>query len=491
MHATSPSHRILITCLAAVFLLLAASASAATFLEITPGKTTRSKIHELFGKPVSGKGIAHEAFYPRDKGLASLVVHYDSKSVVKEAEIILNRKFTTEQFELFFDFKGKAVRVRGNNMPGAKERQDAMVTEPFDSETVHYVDDGVHFFTIKNKVMDILLTVPGEFGGQIPSIGVLTNEGTQQTVAGEPPDPVLVKLLGIIQPGKTFGLELHDHLGKRYHPSAGVSGWTEGFRAEEKGLQDVVVWYTDQGIVKWARVRLVKAFAPAAARSLFKLKDHATFTDGHAFAKCDDALGRTEHYLADGVHFYVRGSVVREIWLTIPAADPAKIKAEAGAVYSEPKEGPEKESIGVKKPDRHDTKRPPGVPAPAVRILTAEYENNSGEKERPGLLVKIYMKTAGCREETVVVKVRLRQRDGSPIAAVRGAPPAYAENGRLCAAARDKVRFDYAKWEPFRVFIPYNMIALGPGRHELKILISAACGGATAEEEIPCTLQVP
>jgi hypothetical protein len=152
-----------------------------------------------------------------------------------------------------------------------------------------------------------------------------------------------------IRPGMA-GATLTEALGEAFATERREDLLVEHFRKSDAGIADATMWCDEEGTVLWARVHLVNELSPRVARLLFNLVGGKSSTDGHAFAAIEKEMGRTVHYASDGVHFFIEGNIVREIWRTEPRVDPAEIRAASGArwpallpVEEEPKEEPEAE----------------------------------------------------------------------------------------------------------------------------------------------------
>jgi len=95
----------------------------------------------------------------------------------------------------------------------------------------------------------------------------------------------------------------------------------EVFEASERGIGRATVWYDATGVVRWARVQLVNRLPAYATALLFDLQGNAEVSPGYAFAPDEDSFGETHSYGREGVHLFVHGDIVREIWLTLPRED--------------------------------------------------------------------------------------------------------------------------------------------------------------------------
>ncbi len=128
-----------------------------------------------------------------------------------------------------------------------------------------------------------------------------------------------------IKPGESTRADMEALLGA---PSG--AGALSRYSASAAGLSEVVAGYDKAGVLEWARVALVKQLSPDIAVLLFDNLGAVAIETGNGLGG-DTEQGRTEHYREAGVHFYVSGDVVREIWLVRPGADVAAVARAAGA----------------------------------------------------------------------------------------------------------------------------------------------------------------
>jgi len=103
------------------------------------------------------------------------------------------------------------------------------------------------------------------------------------------------------------------------------------FARPEAGIATVTTWCDQEGVIQWARIRLVNDLPPSAVRLLYTFVGGTSTTPGHAFADTEREEGRTEHHETDGVHLFIADEVVREIWCTAPRADLTAIRTAAKA----------------------------------------------------------------------------------------------------------------------------------------------------------------
>lgn len=111
----------------------------------------------------------------------------------------------------------------------------------------------------------------------------------------------------------------------------------------------------------------------------------------------------------------------------------------------------------------------------------------------PGLKVQAQVLANGLRNETLVLTVRLRRPDGTPVAAARDGPPGYADaQGRFQSVVRDPIRFDFARWGELFAPVPAPALELAPGRtHALILTYHVAAGPCSAWAEQQIAIAMP
>jgi len=341
------------------------------------------------------------------------------------------------------------------------------------------------------------------------------------------PAPAAAATLHGVTPGKSTRAGVHCRLGA---PQSGKGTATESFRPADAALKRVVLFYGRGNVVHRA------CFEPAAdlplglARLLFEARGKPQMTVGHPF----DATrrdGRTAHFDADGVHFYLRGDLVREIWLVVPGeripapaattpkpapprqppkpptlpgthARPARTvgrKPSPGSPKPAPQPSPPSEDTPAERPRRdaqaqcqaRDTEE--FLARQRIRVRKVWFEANARVGEQRGMMVFTDLSAKGCKGQTMMARVRLRHHDGKPVMAAPGAPERFTDaRGRFAAPAPDEVLYDPATWSAYQIFLPYDYLALprGQARH-LVIVLTAACRGETNGLEALCTLRMP
>ena len=120
-----------------------------------------------------------------------------------------------------------------------------------------------------------------------------------------------------IAPGAGSSADIQSHLGA---PVKREGKGTEHFKSSGQGIAEAVVTYDDQGIVRWARIRLVNQLPPELAEIAFQVMSPAGQSDGSVFTD-NEPEGWTAHYVDKGIHFYVRDGIVRDVWMTVPDQD--------------------------------------------------------------------------------------------------------------------------------------------------------------------------
>jgi hypothetical protein len=127
-----------------------------------------------------------------------------------------------------------------------------------------------------------------------------------------------------IAPGHSLSGHIREHLGKPETKEKDL----EVFEAKDKGVAEATVAFGPDHRVRWARIRLAHELDPELARIAFRVSDPAPRSKGCAFREGTDE-GWTEHHASAGVHLYIRGGVVREVWMVRPGEDPAAVKRNA------------------------------------------------------------------------------------------------------------------------------------------------------------------
>jgi len=324
-----------------------------------------------------------------------------------------------------------------------------------------------------------------------------------------------------IRPGATAG-SLAPAIGEPFATVPREAYRVLHYRATDAGIADATVWCDEKEVVRFARVHLVNELAPGTARLLFDLVGAKEITEGHAFATTEEPLGTTIHYTADGVHFFVEGEVVRELWRTEPGVDPAQIRAAAGERWppvlpedgtdeSEPREGEGTsvvsleelfgedalERAGEGELDVSGMGRPPvgfegaappfeTTPPPAVPTLLSAGPLTTGVTDSPlGIAAKLQgtIRAAGMQGETLQVHGYLFAEDGrQPIRAARGAPPDLRDpQGTLRATLQDTVLYADSSWSEQVLFLPLQHAAGFGGIHGKHVLsMEVYCGGKAA-----------
>lgn len=123
-----------------------------------------------------------------------------------------------------------------------------------------------------------------------------------------------------------------------------------------------------------------------------------------------------------------------------------------------------------------------------VQDVWCQYDTQLGNAT--GITVNAVVRANGFLGETMVGAVRLRDRGGRPVQAIIGAPANFAAaNGIFQATSSDPIRFDTAEWNPYRLFVPYNLLGLPAGQqHRLIVTFEASCRGLASIAEADITL---
>ncbi len=86
------------------------------------------------------------------------------------------------------------------------------------------------------------------------------------------------------------------------------------------------------------------------------------------------------------------------------------------------------------------------------------------DRRLKGLWLYAPVSVDNCKGKTLRCTLHLLKTDGTYVKASDSMPSYSDKFGRFAAVARDKVQFTTARWEPFRIFIPYEALALEDGR---------------------------
>jgi len=318
-----------------------------------------------------------------------------------------------------------------------------------------------------------------------------------------------------VTPGKSTRADVHRSLGA---PESGKGTATESFRPADAALKRVVLFYDRKSVVQRACFEPSADLTVGLARLLFEALGKPRMTVGHPFdaARRD---GRTAHFDADGVHFYLRDDVVREIWLVVPGErlPAAAVTTPKPAPPDQPPRPPTMPgtharpapAVGRKPPPPADT--PPEHPrrdtqaqrqardteeflaSRRIRVRKVWFEADARVGDQRGMMVFADLSAKGCKGQTMMARVRLRHHDGKPVMAAPGAPERFTDaRGRFAAPAPDEILYDPATWSGYQIFLPYEYLALARGQaHHLVIVFTAACRGETNGLEAICSFRMP
>lgn len=163
-----------------------------------------------------------------------------------------------------------------------------------------------------------------------PSSGTMPEQTVRESLQQEPEQPapdtnVVPSKLGFmgIAPGESKSADIRSHMGSPVKVNKG----TEYFESKGKGIAQAAISYDGDGFVRWSRIRLVNQLTPELAEIAFNVMGPAGQSEGCAFADNKDE-GWTAHYIDKGIHFYVRGKIVEDVWLTVPGQDLSKVRLE-------------------------------------------------------------------------------------------------------------------------------------------------------------------
>jgi len=282
-------------------------------------------------------------------------------------------------------------------------------------------------------------------------------------------------VLDLIRPGAaTSGLI--DPLGDPVSVEQREGLQVNTFTRPDSGIARATIWGDRDGTIQWARIQLVNELPPSAVRLLFTLVGAKTTSPGHAFADTEQEKGRTDHYEADGVHFFIVDGIVREIWRTRPRSDPAAIRIASRVRWPEP--------LPTRGPPAEMEEGTPGA-YPGSRIETQLLWVGSIEtgvvETSEGIAVQITgcMRARGMEGEKITIFGSFYGEDGKePIQAAPTAPEKYrAPDGRFRIQDSGAIRHPDASWTNVALQLPLQH-AEGYGnlfgRYVLKL--EAFCG---------------
>jgi len=239
-----------------------------------------------------------------------------------------------------------------------------------------------------------------------------------------------------IRPGRASRDVMHGLLG---NPSS--QGPVEQYEAVPSGLKQVRAWYDSEGRLKYARVTLVRSLRPDIACLLFDSPGIPQVTEGNPFGPADEGRGNTEHYAGRGIHFYIDGGIVREIWLTTPNADIAAIAAEARALE------------GAIDKEAAAPAESPNVPAKRLQVSAVWCGDSGGQEDAREINACARVETAGLKGRLITMRVLLFDTKGNPVMDKSTGRP-------FSGGFTDTLLHDNSSWQEATVQVPLANLVL-------------------------------
>ncbi len=207
------------------------------------------------------------------------------------------------------------------------------------------------------------------------------------------------------------------------------------------GIRDVLAHYDESGVLLWARVLLERDLPPGVVMLLFDGLGAVEVAPGNVFEAGEPRGGRTEQYKNAGVHLYVAGEVVSEIWLVPPAADAASLVRESRVV-----------SQVAAQVEPQPTPAGDG-PLRGLQVRSISYEYVSDSDGLSHVNFHAAIDAHGLRDHTVTMRYRLLDFDGNDI------PNAGGELSH--GGFADKVLHDESTWPQARGSIDLRSLTRG------------------------------
>jgi len=533
MSAWMPKAMIRVWGAAVLGALLPIAAQGAAFQAITPGKTTRADLVKQLGEPVEGQGTAAETFAAKAIGFSKATVQCDAQGVVQKARLAPEKDLSlVETMQLF-------------TLASAPRTQDGHAFDPAQKEgsTMSYDAEGVSFYLRDGQLREVWLVAPPALAPapalpqppppgpapvppapapptpapapvpptpapqplapapapptpvpqtQVPPTPAPSmmppSMPTPATPSGDPLKDVRLTQTALgktpsfagLVPGRSRREEVVALLGHpRFIARAGRESFLSGYDAERLGLHSLNIYYRPDDVIERIELRPARPIPVAdVGRALDFSKPSQTFQIEGAAIVC---------FEADGIELTFHGGGVADIVLVPPVAPPPTPGMPALPRLPEPAAAPPPLPI----PPTAQPTVPAGGGA-AVQLAAVRSEA-AAEGGQPGLVVLADLAATGCQGQTMLVTARLRRPDGMPVMAVRTAGRDYVDTrGRFVTSAADAVRFDPARWAPYRLFIPATQLDLPAGQdHRLVLTVTAACANSTATVEVPCSIRMP
>lgn len=120
----------------------------------------------------------------------------------------------------------------------------------------------------------------------------------------------------LVQPGQTNRSQMQALFGEPVRKLDSQEGTAEIYEATDRGYAQVAAWYGHSDTLGFVRVKMMADLSLEEASLLFLLSNRPTVEEGNPFAMKRSETGLMQHYDQEGVHFYVRDRIVRDIWIT-------------------------------------------------------------------------------------------------------------------------------------------------------------------------------
>lgn len=277
------------------------------------------------------------------------------------------------------------------------------------------------------------------------------------------------------------------------------------------GVAEALAAHGEDEILRWLWLRLEGKLPLGSLRAALGLVGAPVYSPGHPF----DSLmtdGRSARYPMDGALVYKRDGMAREIVLFDPDADQEAVAREMEAVIrklASPEHSPDaltaqpvpRDGVDVvaERPQPADPDGEIWRPADEVsvgdrpltrlQILMVRVEHAVLDDGTQGLGIQAHVEADGLSGEELTTAVSLRLPDGLPVRAAASAPPqCRGPGGEARAESRDSIRYDSARWLPFRLFLPYDYLLLPENVRRVTVAFDAACAGFTAAMSVEATV---
>jgi hypothetical protein len=437
---------------------------------IVPGKTTRDEVRRVYGEPLRGSTAEAERF--EAASFSEVQVFYGPDGVVRRARLRFAKDLPPDVAVLFFDLRSRPRTEDGS----ALDRTAAGRMEHYDAE-------GVHLHVVDGIVRATWLTGPGgvvratrepapESRPARPE-DAATSRGSEDP--RPPPEP------DRIEPPRPFP----------YEPKKPVGAKPPAPPAPPSGPRALLVARA------WCEPATLPGGAPALA---FRATVRARGLEGQEIA-CAVVLRTFDGRPIPGAPALADKALSDDAeWpaFTIPVATEAlEIPADALLPFVmtfSARSGPVFASLdGEWVPSPHLAA---GLSGPLRTLAMGQAEIVSGATpgpgSPPGFSVFTRVEANGLRDREVLAAVHLRDGSGRLVRAAPGAPPHFVgAGGAFASSSRDVALSDAAVWDPFKLFVPYGLLDLAPGRsHAVTLVFGVSSGGISGVQEQECTISL-